>query len=339
MLSKRIARDWGESGPKESSAGSEKRAAQMGLSPSACFWHTGVSALFSQEEAPAPPARSGEGVLGRWEHPRLFLRNKREAGLGGGSPAHPLLRDQLRFPAGQPSSARCKSQGRCMIREVFQMQVAQRPTCVLLCENRMPSERVWDSRPGLGHVLQSAGPHLAESGAAARCGSAGSLARGQLRKAALSPRRRQQSRLMGCSTECSARRCLPDVLARAGPTKVKEAAPNRPAPHRGAFPVRLPHHELGGSTDSKANVQLLLLPSIIDPDSVGPRQLSCFGHIYIYSFSFPPIFGSEFSRLNLTESKLFSRKINHMLGGYVNFQIIWVTFGYFLPLPGINIAS
>lgn len=97
MLSKRIARDWGESGPKESSAGSEKRAAQMGLSPSACFWHTGVSALFSQEAAPRSPASFRGGSFGEVGTPTIVSQNKREAGLGGGSPAHPPLRDSLAF--------------------------------------------------------------------------------------------------------------------------------------------------------------------------------------------------------------------------------------------------
>lgn len=104
------------------------------------------------------------------------------------------------------------------------------------CGNRMPSERVWDSRPGLGHVLQSAGPSLSRERRGSAVRERGSLARGQLRKAALSPRRRQQSRLMGCSTECSARRCLPDVLARAGPTKVK-GKPLQTGQHRTGEPL------------------------------------------------------------------------------------------------------
>lgn len=52
------------------------------LFASACFWHTGVSVLFSQEAAffphPSPAFFCrGREFLGRWEHPRLFLRIRR----------------------------------------------------------------------------------------------------------------------------------------------------------------------------------------------------------------------------------------------------------------------
>lgn len=123
-----------------------------------------------------------------------------------------------------------------MIREVFQMHVAQRPMC-------SPGAEISCHRSGSGTAdpdwdmsscLQVL--HLAESGAADAVWERGSPARGRLRKAALSPRRRQQTRLMGCSTECSARRCLPDVLARAGPTKVK-GKPLQTGQHRTGEPL------------------------------------------------------------------------------------------------------
>ena len=34
-------------------------------------------------------------------------------------------------------------------------------------------------------------------------------------------------------------------------------------------------------------IQFLLLPSVIDPDSVGPRQLSCLGIYILFSFPLP----------------------------------------------------
>lgn len=123
-----------------------------------------------------------------------------------------------------------------MIREVFQMHVAQRPMC-------SPGAEIACHRSGSGTAdpgwdMSSCLPvlHLAESGAADAVWERGSPARGRLRKAALSPRRRQQTRLMGSSTECSARRGLPDVLARAGPTKVR-GKPLQAGLHRAGEPL------------------------------------------------------------------------------------------------------
>ena len=62
----------------------------MGLSPSAWFWHTGVSALFSQEAAPHPHSFMG-GSFGEVGTPTIVSQNKREAGLGeGAQPTHRL---------------------------------------------------------------------------------------------------------------------------------------------------------------------------------------------------------------------------------------------------------
>ena len=153
-----------------------------------------------------------------------------------------------------------------MIWEVFQMHVAQRPMCSqgaeITCHRSRSPDLCWNMSSCL-QVL-----HLAENDVADAVQELGSPGSGPLRKAALCPtpppppRRRLQTGLMGCSTDVSARHCLPDVLARAGPTKVKgEAAPNRPAQHPGVSVVRLPRRELGDSTKSTENVQFLA-PSV-----------------------------------------------------------------------------
>ena len=100
MLSKRIARDRGESGPKESSAGSDVFRTLNSEKSEPHRWvclrlpvsGTQVFQLYSaRKQLPAPPPRSGEGVLGRWEHPRLFLRIRGKQGLGeGAQPTHRL---------------------------------------------------------------------------------------------------------------------------------------------------------------------------------------------------------------------------------------------------------
>lgn len=64
--------------------------------PSSAHLQLGVSAaqvfqLYSTRKqlAPPPPAFVREGVLGRWEHPRLFLKIRRRQGLGeGAQPTH-----------------------------------------------------------------------------------------------------------------------------------------------------------------------------------------------------------------------------------------------------------
>lgn len=112
-----------------------KRAERMDLSPSAGLWHTGVSALFSQEAAcPPPPAFfffffSRGGSFGEVGTPTIVSQNKKEAGVGGREPSPPTAYRFAGFPVGQPYSARCKSEGRCMIWELFQMHVAQRRMC------------------------------------------------------------------------------------------------------------------------------------------------------------------------------------------------------------------
>lgn len=117
--------------------------------------------------------------------PTIVSENKKEAGVGGGRAAHPLLGDSG-FPAGQPHSARCKSEGRCMIREVFQMHVAQRPMCShcveITCHRSRPGtpDLCWDMSSCL-HVF-----HFAENDVADTVQGLGSQGSGQLRKAALS---------------------------------------------------------------------------------------------------------------------------------------------------------
>ena len=122
-----------------------------------------------------------------------------------------------------------------MIREVFQMHVAQRPMCSPGTEIACHRSGSGTADPGwhMSSCLQVL--RLAESGAADAAWARGRPARGRLRKAALSPRRRQQTRLRGCSTACSATRGLPAVLARAGPPKAREGC-SQPA---GTAPGRL----------------------------------------------------------------------------------------------------
>lgn len=316
MLSKRIARDWGESGPKESSAGSDVFPTLNSEKSEPHRWvclrlpvsGTQVFQLYSaRKQLPAPPASFRGGSFGEVGTPTIVSQNKREAGLGGGSPAHPPLRDSLAFlqvsllrqgvnhraDAWSGKFSRCRS---------------HKGPCVLLVRKSHAMERVWDSRPGVGHVLQSAGPSLSRERRGRRGVGARKPSAWTVKKSRIVPKAEAAEPPDGLldRVQCQT---VPARCAGEGGTHESQgkAAPNRPAPHRGASVVRLPHHELGG-TDSKANVQFLLLPSVTDPDSVGPRQLSCLG-IYIYSFFIPsPIFGSEFSRLNLTESKLFSWK-------------------------------
>ena len=61
--------------------------------------------------------------------PTIISQNKKEAGVGGREPSPPTAYRFAGFPVGQPYSARCKSEGRCMIWELFQMHVAQRRMC------------------------------------------------------------------------------------------------------------------------------------------------------------------------------------------------------------------
>lgn len=156
------------------------------------------------------------------------------------------------------------------------------------CGNRMPSERVWDSRPGLGHVLLSAGPSLSRERRGRRGVGALKPSAWTVKKSRIVPKAEAADPPDGLLDRVQ-RQTVPARCAGEGGTHESQgkAAPNRPAPHRGASVVRLPHHELGGSTDSKANVQFLLLPSVIDPDSVGPRQLSCLGIYILFSFPLP----------------------------------------------------
>jgi hypothetical protein len=59
------------------------------------FWHTGVSALFSQETA-FPLSFLREGVFGEVGTPTIVSQNKEEARDGGREhTAHPLLIDSL----------------------------------------------------------------------------------------------------------------------------------------------------------------------------------------------------------------------------------------------------
>lgn len=118
-----------------------------------CVSRTQVFQLYSARKQLFPPSFSRGGSFGEVGTPTIVSENKKEAEVGGGRAAHPLLRDSG-FPAGQPHSARCKSEGRCMIREVFQMHVAQRPMCSHCAE--ITWEQAWDTRPVLGHVTLSA---------------------------------------------------------------------------------------------------------------------------------------------------------------------------------------
>lgn len=153
-----------------------------------CVSGTQVFQLYSARKQLFPLLFSGEGVLGRWEHPRLFLRIRRRQRLGGWGREHspPTAYRFGRFPAGQPYSARCKSEGRCMIWEVFQMHIAQRlmcSHCVEIACHRSSSgtpDLCWDMSSCL-HVF-----HLAENDVADSVWELGSQGSGQLRKAALS---------------------------------------------------------------------------------------------------------------------------------------------------------
>lgn len=82
--------------PPERTRWADGTAAVLCLSTSVCFWHTGVSALFSQEAA-FPPFFFRGGSFGEVGTPTIVSQNKKEAGAGEGSTAHPLLIDAVAF--------------------------------------------------------------------------------------------------------------------------------------------------------------------------------------------------------------------------------------------------
>lgn len=115
---------------------------------------TQVFQLYSaRKQLPAPPASFRGGSFGEVGTPGVS-QNKREAGLGGGSPAHPR---QIRSLSCKSSLLRQGVNHRADARSGSFPDAGRTKAHVFSwCENRMPSERVWDSRPGLGHVLRSA---------------------------------------------------------------------------------------------------------------------------------------------------------------------------------------
>lgn len=134
-----------------------------------------------------------------------------------------------RFPAGQPYSARCKSEGRCMIWEVFQMHIAQRTMCSHCAEIACHQSRSgtpdlrWDMSSCL-HVFD-----FVENDVADAVRGLGNRGNGQLRKAALSPVEvadRPDGLLRRARCQTGSARC-----ARRGRPHQRpgETAPNRPA--------------------------------------------------------------------------------------------------------------
>lgn len=99
-----------------------------------------------------------------------------------------------------------------------------------LCGNNMPSERVWDTRPVLGHVILSARLPLRRERCCRHSVEARKPRERTVKKSCLVPWWRLQTGLLGCSREPSARQCLPHVLGRGGAHQSQgEAAPHGPA--------------------------------------------------------------------------------------------------------------
>lgn len=134
-----------------------------------------------------------------------------------------------------------------MIREVFQMHVAQRPMCSPGAEIACHRSGSGTADPGwdMSSCLQVL--RLAESGAADAAWARGSPARGRLRKPHCPPGAGSRP-----ASGAARPRAVPDGAcqlcwpgrAHRSPGK---AAPSRAAPRRGASAAPLPHHELGGA--------------------------------------------------------------------------------------------